>query len=621
MSSRIERSKGEQSSSDSSQWKEFAGAKTPEEFARLWLSLQCRQVKGVQRAVVVLGDAESGYVPAAFWPQGQGGNLNLNAVAEMAMEQKKPVVRGASKDKKGDTSDDSTCHLAFPFVMDEELRGVVAMELSSRGEKELREVMRELQWGSSWLEVLLRRKNSRNKLTDKNRLGTVLGLIASALENESFKGASYAVVTEMAVQLGCERVSLGFVKRSNVRVNALSHSSRFNKKSNLIKDIGSAMNEALDQGTTIVFPALSEATPLVNRVHESLCAEHGDGAVCTVPMVSKGKIFGALTFEKSKGQILTSGDIDLFEAVAQMVGPILLAKRREDRSIFVKNILSVGKIFTVLFGARHWGWKLGVVTLASLIYFFSTAMQLYRVSADTRIEGAVQRVIVSPMDGYVVETPIRPGDIVKKGDLLFKLDDKDLLVERFKWNSQIDQLQRQYRDALAKSDRSEINILRAQLGQARAKLELTDKHLARTKVWSPFDGVIVSGDLSQSLGAPVSRGDVLFQLTPLRNYRVILEVDEKDIAEIQEGQTGELVLTGAVEETVPFAIRKITPVSETLDGGNFFRVEAQLTEPRDYLQPGMEGVGKIDIEERKLIWVLTHEMINWWRLTIWTWWP
>jgi len=35
----------------------------------------------------------------------------------------------------------------------------------------------------------------------------------------------------------------------------------------------------------------------------------------------------------------------------------------------------------------------------------------------------------------------------------------------------------------------------------------------------------------------------------------------------------------------------------------------------------MEGVGKIDIEERNLFWILTHEMFNWLRLQLWTWWP
>jgi multidrug resistance efflux pump len=114
-----------------------------------------------------------------------------------------------------------------------------------------------------------------------------------------------------------------------------------------------------------------------------------------------------------------------------------------------------------------------------------------------------------------------------------------------------------------------MNILKAQLKQAEAKLELIQKQMTRSRIYSPFEGIIVSGDLSQSLGAPVERGEVLYELAPLDEYRVVLEVDEKDIAEVQTKMRGELVLTGAVEENLPFLVKKITPVSENREGSNF----------------------------------------------------
>ena len=46
---------------------------------------------------------------------------------------------------------------------------------------------------------------------------------------------------------------------------------------------------------------------------------------------------------------------------------------------------------------------------------------------------------------------------------------------------------------------------------------------------APFDGVLVSGDLSHSVGAPVERGEVLFELAPLDDYLVVLEVPEAEV--------------------------------------------------------------------------------------------
>ncbi len=131
----------------------------------------------------------------------------------------------------------------------------------------------------------------------------------------------------------------------------------------------------------------------------------------------------------------------------------------------------------------------------------------------------------------------------------------------------------------------------------------------------------MKGDLSQSLGAPVERGQVLFEVAPLESYRVIVEVDERDIADIAVGQRGELVLPSMPGDTFPLVVDKITPVSTAKEGRNYFRVEAHLENTSERLRPGMEGVGKITIDRRKLIWIWTHELIDWLRLKLWAWIP
>jgi len=41
----------------------------------------------------------------------------------------------------------------------------------------------------------------------------------------------------------------------------------------------------------------------------------------------------------------------------------------------------------------------------------------------------------------------------------------------------------------------------------------------------------------------------------------------------------------------------------------------------DKLRPGMEGVGKIQVERRKLGWIWTHKIVHWLRMWVWSWWP
>jgi multidrug resistance efflux pump len=174
---------------------------------------------------------------------------------------------------------------------------------------------------------------------------------------------------------------------------------------------------------------------------------------------------------------------------------------------------------------------------------------------------------------------------------------------------------------MAAHDRAQIRILRAKISQADAQIALIDEQLSRATIVAPFAGVVMSGDLSQLLGSPVERGQVLFEMAPLNAFRVIAQVDERDINDVAVGQSSTLLLPSMPNETFPFVITKITPVSTAKEGRNYFRVEGNLIRASDRLRPGMEGVGKITVDRRKLIWIWTHEAIDWLRLLVWRWKP
>lgn len=112
----------------------------------------------------------------------------------------------------------------------------------------------------------------------------------------------------------------------------------------------------------------------------------------------------------------------------------------------------------------------------------------------------------------------------------------------------------------------------------------------------------------------------MYKVSPLDHYRVLLDVDESDVAELSVGMKGELTLSAAAEDSFEIVVDKITPVSEAGDGANYFQVEASLVETPQFLRPGMQGVSKIEIGERRLLWVWTHKLVDWLRLKLWAWW-
>jgi multidrug resistance efflux pump len=187
--------------------------------------------------------------------------------------------------------------------------------------------------------------------------------------------------------------------------------------------------------------------------------------------------------------------------------------------------------------------------------------------------------------------------------------------------SEREQLTRRHRQALATLERSTMAIISAQIDQVDAALSLVADKIARANLVAPFDGVVVSGDLRQLIGSPVELGRLLFQIAPLDAYRIILQVEERDIAYLAVGQQGELTLSGILSQRMDFTVEQIMPVSTAQEGRNVFRVEARLLSPSERVRPGMEGIGKIIVGERNLLWIWTHRLVDWLVLSAWKWQP
>ncbi len=602
-------------------WRQFAEASTPEAFYRTWLAVQSRLMRGVLGGVVVLGPPETGpYTPAAFWPDGQGVSKFLAGVAERALAERRGLVVPDEGGEEGEVVAGPRLGVAYPVHVSERLHGVVALEIRSRPERELQTVLRQLQWGTAWIELLWLREEGARRGATVERLQTVLDLTATALSQERFYGSATAFVTALATGLGCDRVSLGFVRGGRVRVSSVSHSAQPKAQTNLMRAIAAAMDEAIDQHTVVVYPPQADR-PQAARAHAELARQYGAGTICSVPLGAGDRLVGALTLERPVDQPFDAAAVEMCGALAALAGPILEIQRREDRWLITKIAVWARDLIGKIIGPRHMSLKLSLFAAAGLILFLALAMGEYRVSASAALEPVVRRAVAAPFAGYIAEAPARAGDLVRRDQVLAALDDRDLRLQRLKWASQLEQVARQHQQAQAQRNAAQVAILSAQMDQARAEIALLDDQLTRSRLRAGIDGIVVSGDLSQALRAPVERGQVLFEVAPLDAFRIVLQVAEYAIADVREGQSGTLVLSGAPHEGLPFQVAKITPVSTAREGRNYFRVEATLARTPERLRPGMEGVGKIAVDRRRLVWIWTHDVVDWVRLALWTWLP
>ncbi len=595
-------------------WRILAQTERLEDFARAWILLVGRAADGIRRCEILLGPAERGpFQSIARFPEGADGDKDAfmeksAAVLRAAIERRRPAI---------ESSGDSASRIGFPLVFSGHLHGAVLAEAVSDDAADVRRIVRHLQWSAAGIEAFLSRDTHRRNLETTDRAQYLIGVIDTLAAESSGADAARALANSLARRLDCDGVSVGRFRRKKTRLVAASQNATVDRRNALSRAIEAAQDEAIDQLIPLAAPQAESVASLATAAHERLSRALNGALVLTVPLYAKDEAIGAITLARLD-RVFSSDEINLVDALGAAAGPLLEEKWRIDRTLpalaMDRGLEFLGK----LVGPRHLLLKAGSIAVLAGASYLAFATDVYRVRAKAQIQGETRRVISAPFDGFIHGQFARAGDVVKAGASLADLDDNDLELERLRQISHKRQYQLELDKAFAKRDLAEVNISHAQIDQADAEIKLSDQMIARALVRAPFDAIVVSGDLAQSVGKPVSRGDVLFELAPLDRYRMNAVVPESEVSFVKPGQTGELLLSALPGQTFPVVISSITSVAQAGEGVNGFEVIAPIDAGKESLRPGMEGVVKIEVGRHNIAWIWIHPLIDWLRIKVWS---
>jgi multidrug efflux pump subunit AcrA (membrane-fusion protein) len=168
----------------------------------------------------------------------------------------------------------------------------------------------------------------------------------------------------------------------------------------------------------------------------------------------------------------------------------------------------------------------------------------------------------------------------------------------------------------AQPAQEQISLLSAR--RAEAQVALLEHRLRLADIRAPADGVIIAGDLRRSLGQPVSRGQVLFEIAlpgPLRAEVLVLD---EDIPAIREGQAVRFATAAEPGQPREALVERIRPMAEVVEGRNVFRVIARIGEGEDVaLRPGMEGWARIETGRTTWLAAMLRDPVRWVRRLFW----
>ncbi|MER8592130.1 MULTISPECIES: efflux RND transporter periplasmic adaptor subunit [unclassified Mesorhizobium] len=256
------------------------------------------------------------------------------------------------------------------------------------------------------------------------------------------------------------------------------------------------------------------------------------------------------------------------------------------------------------------------------------------VSATGALQPLTQVDISSELSGVVRSVSVNENQLVKKGDVLAALDTAKLevqieraqasakaaaasvedatvtLAENEKALVRAAQLTKRgmatdqsLEAATATRDRSKaaLDIAKANLAMANADLKAQQTDLAKSTIYAPIDGIILtrSVDPGQTVASSL-QAPVLFVIAAdLKNMELKAAVDEADIGAVKPGQHARFTVDAFPERPFDAEIRDISYASVTTDGVVTYDARLDVDNSELLLRPGMTATVSVVTKQAK----------------------
>ena len=248
-------------------------------------------------------------------------------------------------------------------------------------------------------------------------------------------------------------------------------------------------------------------------------------------------------------------------------------------------------------------------------------------AVELELSGSVvsdnQKMITSRYMGYIKNMQVAEGDIVKKGDLLYEIDSKEiesaqsqveLAISQARLALQMNKSQlanvlqnlgrqkRLYKKGMvskfelenmqlaAKNLRDMVSIAQKQVEQAQAKMKEVKNQYNYLRIKAPNDGVIVMKRINE--GEIQIPGMPTLMLTDLSKLKIITEISESDLRIAKVGKMAKFEIP-SIGLSGDAKIVSIIPSSNPMT--HKFKIKLSFDDKGESVYPGMYA--KVKIEE------------------------
>lgn len=447
------------------------------------------------------------------------------------------------------------------------------------------------------------------------------GGLLKAVTCESPAELAFSMTASLRTNLGCQQVALGLVTGPRVRILAISGQEEVKGRTPGALAISQAMEECLDEGRPIIIHDQSKpADPSArqgHRLHRQWHYEARNAPVASMPLKVGEKTVAILSLQHWHGADISD---ELIRQVVDNVQPfvtILLlldrAHRSAARHVWESGISSCSGLLSRGHYLRKVAWT---AVLATCLWLIFGGMH-YQVSVTAAVKPARLHHVGMPYDGVLASVEKRPGDRVGAGEIVCRLDSRELELQRAELAAELVVAEQEARRAMAVKTPADTRLAELEANVLRVKLATVENRIERATIRSPIDGILVEGDLRTKVGSVMTQGTPLAQVAPDDQWLLELRIPDSACSDIQPGLSGRFASQARPDSIQTFDLDLVQPNAVTGDKQVVFLAEARIENPEPWLRPGMEGVAKVGVGRRPAWWVLFHSVIDYVRINLW----
>ncbi|HEX2970938.1 MAG TPA: biotin/lipoyl-binding protein, partial [Tepidisphaeraceae bacterium] len=502
----------------------------------------------------------AGTEAAAFLVERHDGEAGLRLVAHVRPDDSAPDVRAAAvrafqdlvvpcvrQGKDGaievgspDGGDAQYC-LVTILSAEGQVIAVSAVVTRCRDMERAKQRLVTMQFVAGYFELFSLRRYTEHARMMADRHQNVLQFSGAVSNSEGYEAAAMALCNELSSRTGAVRVAMGWVKGKQIKVKALSHTEKFDKKQELVVGLQRVMEECYDQEEPTRYDPDGTSSQNVTRAAADLSRTQGGNIVLSSPLRRRDEIVGVITLEFPPRHKLDEQVEGAVAVAAELLAPQLYDRYENDRYIWVKMGHSIRDLSKMALGPKHMGIKLLILSSIALIAFVCLFSPMYRVRAPFQLVAVDKRTISVPYEGILKEVYFKPGQSVKQGQVLATMDTFQLQIELADAKAEVRSWRERARAAQPDPEKqADYNVAVQQMLKAEESVRLLEYKIAQSEIKAPFNCRILLGELYGRRGVTINKGEMLFEIAKADDanpkriaVEAELQISERDIQEVQ----------------------------------------------------------------------------------------